>query len=139
MAVVMDASAAIAFALNETLPDTLGNAIAAALLDEPVVPALWRYEFANILVTSVRRKRITQEFCEQKLDQFAGLPFHHDGNSNEQILRDCVNLATDHKLTVYDASYLELAVRLKLPLVTLDGPLGAAARAEGVEVVDRYY
>lgn len=96
------------------------------------VPALWWYEVRNLLVMQERRGRASREATDLRLAWLADLPVIVDeGRVGERV----VELARRHGLTVYDASYLELASRRALALATLDGRLTEAARQEGVALV----
>ncbi len=132
-ACVLDSSAALAW----VLPDEEG---ADAALDTVVafgaiVPPLWPYEVANVLVQLERRGRIAPSARAQALRDLQGLPIQIDRRSCDRVWVETRSLAVDHRLTVYDASYLELAQRLGLPLATLDTDLRAAAFACGVPIV----
>lgn len=86
----------------------------------------------NALLASERRSRIEKTQAAEILAHLATLPTRIDRDpSSETVLA----LARAHRLTVYDAAYLELARRLGLPLATLDRPLGLAARAAAVSVL----
>ena len=79
-----------------------------------------------------RRGRLSELLTERFLRVLSHLPISSDDTPDE---RRVMALARRHRLTVYDAAYLELAQREGVPLATLDGALAAAARAEGVPVL----
>jgi predicted nucleic acid-binding protein len=97
-----------------------------------VVPQLWRIEVANSLNVGIRRRRITMEDRSGILADLEDLPILVDNESRNHTWGDTLALADKHRLTVYDATYLELALRLSLPLATLDDDLRNAALREGV-------
>ncbi len=99
------------------------------------VPSLWRLEIANVLEMGVRRSRHDAGFRDATLSDLALLPIHLDPDTNEHAWGATVHLAVQHRLTVYDAAYLELALRRGLPLATLDQELRAAAESEKVKVL----
>lgn len=99
------------------------------------VPSLWRMEIANVLEMGVRRSRHDAGFRDATLADLALLPIHLDPDTNEHAWGATVRLAVQHRLTVYDAAYLELALRRGLPLATLDQELRAAATLEKVKVL----
>ena len=99
------------------------------------VPGLWRLEVANILEIGVRRGRHDANFRDSTLADLALLPIHVDPETDGQAWGATARLAERHRLTLYDAAYLELALRRGLPLATLDQELRAAAAAEKVEVL----
>ena len=96
------------------------------------VPSLWRIEVANSLQTAVRRGRINETFRNKALADLELLPVKIDPETDRQAWGATLQLAASHRLTVYDASYLELAIRRQLPLATLDRELREAATARGV-------
>lgn len=83
----------------------------------------------NIFIVNERRGRIDSEKTARSLSLLADLPIHHDQSPDSDML---IQLARKHRLTAYDAAYLELAVREAAPLMTLDDALARAAQAEGV-------
>ena len=100
-----------------------------------VVPALWPLELANALVVLERRKKLT---TQDRIDAFSALRslvFAVDHEMPALAFTVLSQLASELVLNVYDAAYLELAVRLNLPLACRDGPLREAARQRGVQVV----
>lgn len=94
-----------------------------------VVPSLFYQEVSNVLLMAYRRKRISREVLSQYLDVVARLPLRIDTAAATQsgTMKIVCELAEKHGLTTYDASYLELAIRLDLPLATLDSDLYNAA------------
>ena len=133
MPFVVDASIVVAWALGEI--DRRADAAhqRAGQQGEPVLaPRLWWYEVRNALIQNERRGRLTAPETERFLDALTGVTTSLDEDADEYRL---LTLARRHRLTVYDASYLELALRRGLPLATLDADLAAAARAEGVPLI----
>jgi predicted nucleic acid-binding protein len=100
--------------------------------DGAVVPSLWWFEVRNLLLINERRGRIDPVGTASFLADLARLPITVDpAPDGEAVLA----LARAHGLTAYDATYFELAVRLMLPLATLDRALIAAAPAAGVDLL----
>ena len=99
------------------------------------VPALWLWETANVLVQAERRGRISPASIRTYLGLLEGLPISVDQPSTASAWHDTLALARSHRLTSYDAAYLELALRRSLPLASRDQALQAAARAEGVPLL----
>ena len=99
------------------------------------VPALWLWETANVLVQAERRGRISPAAIRTYLGLLEGLPISVDQPSTASAWHDTLALARSHRLTSYDAAYLELALRRGLPLASRDQALQAAARAEGVPLL----
>ena len=94
-----------------------------------VVPSLFYQEVSNVLLMAYRRRRISREVLSQYLDVIAILPLRIDTAAATQssAMKTVCELAEKYGLTTYDASYLELAIRLGLPLATLDSDLYNAA------------
>jgi predicted nucleic acid-binding protein len=129
---VVDASIALSWYLpGET--SAVSEAAFARLRDaDAIAPILWWFEIRNTLVISERRKRITPAQAIQILARLDELPLRLDAAPDSETV---LALARAHGLTVYDAAYLELALRLMVPLATLDRALIAAAPAAGVELL----
>jgi predicted nucleic acid-binding protein len=100
--------------------------------DEAIVPVLWWFEVRNVLVINERRGRIDPPGSGAFLADLERLPIHLDRQPNSEAV---LALARAHRLTVYDAAYLELALRTDAPLATLDQQLAHAARAAQVPLL----
>ncbi len=94
------------------------------------LPALWVYEFANVLVTLERRKKLTATQSRGALDHIAALRMVVEPALPEA--EPIVELARHHGLSAYDAGYLELALRRRMPLASRDSGLAKAAAALGL-------
>jgi predicted nucleic acid-binding protein len=129
MAVVPDVSAILGQALDDEDATFAESVIAAIARDEAIVPTLFWYEIRNVLVMAERRKRIAAARTTAFLSDLSLLPFSVDDLPREASVLD---LARRRSLTVYDATYLELAQRTGAPLATLDQLLITAAKKEGV-------
>lgn len=117
---------------NQATP--YGDAIAVRLQDDrAVVPALWELEFSNVLRTACLRKVMTAQAAQVVIAQIVSLPIDVDRHAVPP--GELLALALRFGLTTYDAACLELALRLQLPIATLDAPLRDAALASGVGVV----
>lgn len=91
---------------------------------DPIAPTLWAYEVRNALLMGLKRGRITQEDADELLRFLGALGVQLSApRSYDEIFA----VAETHSLTVYDAAYLELAVRENLPLASLDSALRRAA------------
>jgi predicted nucleic acid-binding protein len=132
---VLDSSVALAWVLRgERTPKT------EALLSRTeehgaVVTSLWPIEVANVLLTYERKKVMTAAERVTAIGFYAGLPIESDDQTAARAWSTAYDLALAHKLTVYDAGYLELALRSGLPLATLDVDLCHAATKLGVPVL----
>jgi predicted nucleic acid-binding protein len=135
MSLVLDSSATIARLWeNETTPAI--RSLFELVRDHGAwVPSLWRLEVANALEMDMRRGRHPPEFRDGAFADLAVFPIHVDQETDRHAWGTSMRLATRHRLTVYDAAYLELAIRRKIPLATLDRELRAAAEREGIRLL----
>ena len=129
MSFVIDASVLAAWFLDEKRDPRVEAAFDTAARIETHAPTLLHYEIRNALLISERRNRITGAMSAAFLRDLALLPIRLEPPGEDASL---MALARARKLTVYDAAYLELARRERLPLATLDRALERAAVAEGV-------
>lgn len=132
MSFVLDASMTIAWYFED-----VRNAQTEALLDRvttngAIVPTLWKIEVANGLQMAMQRKRIDRGYRDQAIEQLASLPIEIDSETALHVWASTLELADRHALTVYDAIYLELAIRRQLPLASLDKELIEAGRRAGL-------
>jgi predicted nucleic acid-binding protein len=135
MSLVLDSSATLAWIYSDETTDAI-RALFDKVADEgAIVPVLWRLEIANSLTVAVRRSRIDVEFRRAGLADLALLDITTDEHINSHAWSDTLHLADRFRLTLYDAAYLELAQRRKLPLATLDQELRAAAQAVGTKTL----
>ena len=129
---VLDASVAGAWLLEDE-DDPVANAAMSRLATEfALVPQLWHLEVRNTLVVAERRGRVGAAGLDDGLRRVGELPIRTD---TEPDLGTALALARRHRLTVYDALYLELAVRADAPLATVDRALASAAVAEGLRLI----
>jgi predicted nucleic acid-binding protein len=98
--------------------------------DRAVVPALWELQVANVLRTACLRQRMTAEAAQRVIAQIASLPIEVDRHAVPA--RELLALSLRFGLSTYDAAFLELALRLQLPIATSDAALRSAAMAAGV-------
>ncbi|AVH74218.1 type II toxin-antitoxin system VapC family toxin [Nostoc sp. 'Lobaria pulmonaria (5183) cyanobiont'] len=135
MQFVLDCSVAISWCLVDE-NDDYANAILAMMPDsEAFVPGIWSLEIANTLVVAERRERMTKEQSEQAIALLQSLLIQVDRVTDVKGLDVTLKLARQEGLAAYDAAYLELALRLQLPLATLDTRLAEAATRCGVGFV----
>lgn len=133
MAVVLDCSVTLAWFLKDERTAFTDAAFELLESAECWVPYLWRLEFPNALLMAERRRRVGREQRLEILDNAAQLSLRTDQTMPD--IRTLSALADRRGLTVYDASYLELAARSNSDLITLDRNLAQAAAAEGVAVL----
>jgi predicted nucleic acid-binding protein len=132
MCLVLDSSATLAWIYAEELTAPIRKAFVALQENGAWVPTHWALEVANVLEMGVRRGRHDAAFRDATLADLALLPVSRDPHTSREAWGATLRLAELHRLTLYDAAYLELAKRIHLPLATLDKDLGPGARAKGV-------
>lgn len=126
---VVDASVAIAWVHPRQATastQAMLEAITAGAVFE--VPSLWLLEIANVLLVLRRRGHITERERRLAAEHVLMLPHVVDGDGPSLVFTRLTESATKYGLSIYDAAYLELAMRRGLPLATKDGPLAKAAR-----------
>lgn len=135
MSLVLDSSATLAWIFSDESVPAIDKIFDQVVEQGAVVPALWMLEVANSLTVAVRRERISQQDRSDALADLSALEISIDPETERHAWKATLQLADHHGLTVYDAAYLELAQRKRLPLVTLDRALALAAGAASVEVL----
>jgi len=109
-----------------------GNGYAEAVLEsletgEAFVPAIWPLDVGNVLLVAERKKRLSHASAVRFLGLLGGLPISVEQEPPDRMLKEILSLAREHELSTYNASYLDLAMRLDLPISTLDTSLLKAA------------
>lgn len=133
---VVDASMAVAWVHpGQATAETEAILAQVARGAKVVVPALWPVEMANVLLVLERRKKLAATERAAALGALRSLAFSVDHEMSGLAFTELSRLATELALSVYDAAYLELARRLKVPLACKDGPLREAAKRSGVLVL----
>jgi len=135
MSLVIDASVGTGFMLPDEIDPVSIKAF--KLLhdgEETWVPAHWATEVANALLYA-EPKRITEALSEELCAAALRLPLHVDGETFQRAFTSTLALAKRHTLTVYDAAYLELAMRKGATLATKDAALAKAAKSAGVPLL----
>jgi predicted nucleic acid-binding protein len=135
MSLVLDSSVTLAWVYSEETSPAVSRVLQLVSNDGAWVPSLWRLEVANILEIGVRRRRHDGAFRDSMLADLALLPIALDQDTAAHAWGATLRLAERHRLTIYDAAYLELAKRRDLPLATLDAELRAAAKGEKVTLL----
>ncbi len=99
---------------------------------EALVPSIWPLEICNVLLVAERQRRLKKNDSIRFLALVQKLPIHVDQESSQRVFKDVLALAREHRLSAYDATYLDLAMRSGLPLATHDRSLIRASRKCGV-------
>ena len=135
MICVVDASVTLGWVFTDEHNAT-SDALLAQVADHgAVVPLLWRLEIASALQNGIKRKRIDAAYRDSAIQKLLRLPIEIDPDTNDYAWTTTLHLADVHQITVYDASYLELALRRGLPLATRDEQLAAAAISAGATLL----
>ncbi|MCC6778426.1 MAG: type II toxin-antitoxin system VapC family toxin [Hyphomicrobiales bacterium] len=137
MSLVLDSSATLAWIYSDETTQPIRRVFEAVADEGAVVPSLWRLEIANSLTVAMRRGRIDADFRRASLADLALMDIAIDQHTDVHAWTDTLNLADRFRLTLYDAAYLELATRCRLPLATIDDELCTAATALGLELLGR--
>ena len=134
MAFVLDCSVTMAWIFPDEATDATDRLRDGLLGTRAFVPALWPVETANALLVATRRGRIAQDEWPGIRAHLDALPIEVDPVSASRTWGAALDLAQAHGISVHDAMYLELAVRMRMPLATLDRALRTAGESAGVEV-----
>lgn len=135
-ALVIDASTALGFLVaDERAPRAMAALDALERGVPTLVPLHWPLEVANGLLAAERRRRLSPADAAEALDVVLSLPIDIDAATARHVSGATASLARQYSLTVYDAAYLELAMRTGAALASDDEALAKAAKKAGVAVV----
>jgi len=134
MAFVLDCSVTMAWVFPDEATEETGLLRDSLLAGRAFVPAIWPIEVGNVLRAATGRGRIRTEDWARIRTNLEALPIEIEPVSTSRVWGTVLEVAHERRLSVYDAMYLELAVRMRLPLATLDRALAAAGSSAGVEV-----
>ena len=133
---VLDNSVTMRWFFGDGKPQELayaGKVLDAMKSASAIVPATWGLEVANVIARAEAKGLVTEARSEAFLEVLEGVDIEADAATFSHALSHTLQLARRYKLSTYDASYLELSMRLGLPLATLDGDLQNAAKKAGVK------
>jgi predicted nucleic acid-binding protein len=132
VSLVLDASVSLAWVFHDEATEAIDQIFETIIESGALVPGNWRLEVANGLRMAVRRRRIDMDYVARALDRLSILQIEIDPETNFHAWKATLKLADRYDLTPYDAAYIELAQRSRLPLATLDRKLAQAAGDAGV-------
>lgn len=135
MSFVLDASIALSWCFADEASAHTWSLLERLQEETAYVPSLWALEMSNILILAERRKRISYAHVVQSLELISNLSIQVDEETSYRAFHETIQLAYKEKLTSYDASYLELALRLGIPLATKDKALAKIAKKLGVSLI----
>lgn len=136
MSFVLDNSVTMRWFFGDGKPQEIAYAskvLEALKRDSALVPATWGLEVANVIARAETKGLVTEARSGAFLEMLQGVDIDVDSATFAQALSDTLQLARRYKLSSYDASYLELALRLGLPLATLNDDLQKSAKKAGVK------
>ena len=132
---VLDASVTVSWCFPERRTDYTTGVLREIASGFAVVPGLWALEVGNALAVSERKGYLKPAHLDAFLRDLDELPKQVEHHTPEQALGRILTIAREYKLSTYDASYLELAERMGLPLATLDTDLRKAAKKADVALL----
>jgi len=140
VSLVLDASVALLWLAPDT--NRAGVAYAGAVLQtlkasQALAPSLWPLEVGNVIAKLEAKGIVTEADSQRFIALLGRLDIAVDPATGAHALGDTLNLARRYKLSVYDAAYLELALRTSYPLATLDAGLLKAASRAGIPAFNR--
>ena len=136
-AFVLDCSVAMAWLFNDEATPKTADLLNRLATETALVPAWWFVEITNVLALAERKRRITPAQSGAFIADIGKLEIELDEEAPGRAFTHLLSLCRTHRLTSYDAMYLDLAVRRQLPLATLDDDLRKAARNLGVRLLGR--
>jgi predicted nucleic acid-binding protein len=137
MSFVLDNSVTMRWFFGDGKPVELiyaSKVLDALKAESALVPATWGLEVASVIARAEAKSLVTEARSGAFLEMLDGLDIESDAATFAHALSDTLQLARRYKLSSYDASYLELAVRLGMPLASLDENLQKAAKKAGVKM-----
>jgi predicted nucleic acid-binding protein len=129
---IIDASITLAWGFPDEISPEADYVLTAVRNGGAIVPAIWPLEVANAVLVAERRSRLSRADGAAFLARLQRLPIQIDAGSEDLFPQTVFTLAREHALSYYDATYLELAMRMGLPLATFDTALLRAMAASGV-------
>ncbi len=135
MSFVIDNSVALAWCFEDEHTGPIMDLLDRVVETGAFAPSLWPLETLNGLLMAESRKRLDAKRRQRLAGFLRGLPVMLDTETAEQGWTATARLAERHRLTLYDAAYLELAQRRKLPLATLDRDLIRTGKTLGMTLL----
>jgi len=133
MPFVLDASITACWYFQDENDPRADAALGLLADDRAIVPLHWWFEVGNIMLSGERRRRASEQYTKGFINRLERYPIDFAPLPDRAAV---LVLARNHRLTFYDAAYIELARREKVWLASLDDALNAAARAEGIPLLD---
>jgi predicted nucleic acid-binding protein len=134
---VVDASVALSWCFLDEATPTTKKLLETAATAQIAVPAWWYLEITNALYFAERKGRIEPTKIAEFIALLESFSIDVDNDGPLRAFSHLLPLCRKHQLTSYDAAYLDVALRLDLPLATLDEPLRQAAKSHGVKLLGK--
>jgi len=134
-AFVVDCSIAMAWLFHDEATPKTTALLNRLTTETALVPAWWFIEIANVLAMTERKVRITARESDAFIADLSKLGVERDNEAPDRAFTHLLGLCRTHRLTSYDAMYLDLAARRSLPLATLDEDLRKAAKKVGITLL----
>jgi predicted nucleic acid-binding protein len=134
-AFVVDCSIAMAWLFHDEATPKTTALLNRLTTETALVPAWWFIEIANVLAMTERKGRITARESDAFIADLSKLGVERDNEAPDRAFTHLLGLCRTHRLTSYDAMYLDLAARRSLPLATLDEDLRKAAKKVGITLL----
>ncbi len=135
MNLVLDASMTVAWLFENERTPAAHDVMRRVVREGALVPSLWRLEVANVLRNAVRRGRCDEAYADRSLARLGRLAIKRDEETEDRAWVETRALSREENLTLYDAAYLELAIRKSACLASCDAALLAAAGQRRIDVV----
>lgn len=125
---VLDCSITMAWCFEDEHSEYTDEILENLVSTTAIVPSIWPLEVANVLLQAKKNKRLSEIQAASFIDALSALPIIVDTSTTDRAMHSIFTLAGQLNLSVYDAAYLELALREKIPLLTQDKELLNAAK-----------
>jgi len=135
LSLVLDASMTIAWLFENERTPAAHDVMRRVVREGALVPSLWRLEVANVLRNAVRRGRCDEAYADRSLARLGRLAIKRDEETEDHAWGESRALSRDENLTLYDAAYLELAIRKNACLASCDAALMAAAARRRIVIL----
>jgi predicted nucleic acid-binding protein len=136
-AFVLDCSIAMTWLFNDEATANTAELLTRLRTESALVPSWWFVEVTNVLALAERKKRIATADSAAFISDLATLDIERDDDGASRAFSELLPLCRKHQLTSYDALYLDLAMRRRLPLATLDVSLRSAAAKLSLKLLGR--
>ncbi len=134
---VIDASVTMAWCFSEEATPATIAVLDRLKTEAALVPRHWFLEVANSLAMAEKRGRIAEAESDRFIVLLNAIDLRVDDEGQTRVFSHILPLARSHRLTTYDATYLDLTLRRQLPLASLDKELRTAASQYGIELIGR--